>query len=36
MLFTVHSLLKLKLILDIQRLNFNDYMVRQVNLTNPY
>lgn len=33
MLIAVHFLLKLKLILDIQRLNFNDYMVRQVNLT---
>lgn len=25
--------IKLKLILDIQRLNFNDYMVRQIHLT---
>lgn len=33
MLITVHILLELKAILDIQKLNFNDYMVRQVNLS---
>lgn len=33
MLITAHFLLELKAIPDIQRLNFNDYMVRQIDLT---